>query len=29
MKKLISMYQKYMFRPVLYKSVTRGYFGLL
>ena len=23
MKKLISMYQKYMFRPVLYKSVTR------
>ena len=23
MKKLISMYQKYMFRPILYKSVTR------
>ena len=23
MKKLVSMYQKYMFRPVLYKSVTR------
>ena len=23
MKKLVSMYQKYMFRPILYKSVTR------
>ena len=23
MKKLVSMYQKYMLRPILYKSVTR------
>ena len=23
MKKLVSMYQKYMFRPILYKSDTR------